>query len=163
MLSSCFNTTTVINFIDFGTFCCSHLSFDMASHKLAVIVCTLLVLALESALAINCKGCTPLDTLSFDKLLSKFKVSLIKFDVAYPYGDKHEEFAKFSASAAQTRDLLVGEVGIKDYGDKDNADLAERFGVAKDDYPVVILFAHDDNGKLLDHRYTLQPNSSKTR
>jgi len=125
----------------------------MASHKLAVIVCTLLVLALESALAINCKGCTPLDTLSFDKLLSKFKVSLIKFDVAYPYGDKHEEFAKFSASAAQTRDLLVGEVGIKDYGDKDNADLAERFGVAKDDYPVVILFAHDDNGKLLDHRF----------
>jgi hypothetical protein len=35
-----------------------------------------------------------LDNLTFDKLLSKFDASLIKFDVAYPYGDKHEEFAK---------------------------------------------------------------------
>jgi hypothetical protein len=35
-----------------------------------------------------------LDNLTFDKLMSKFDASLIKFDVAYPYGDKHEEFAK---------------------------------------------------------------------
>jgi len=103
--------------------------------------------------AINCKGCTPLDTLSFDKLLSKFKVSVVKFDVAYPYGDKHEEFAKFSASAAELEDLFVGEVGIKDYGDKDNADLADRFQVVKEDYPVVILFVQDADGRIHDHRF----------
>ena len=103
--------------------------------------------------AINCKGCTPLDALSFDKLLSKFKVSLVKFDVAYPYGDKHEEFGKFSQSASEIEDLFVGEVGIKDYGDKDNADLADRFNVKKDDYPVVILFVRNkDSGKLSDFR-----------
>merc|ERR1712241_154206 len=106
------------------------------------------------ASAINCKGCTPLDTLSFDKLLGKFRVSVIKFDVAYPYGDKHDEFAKFSTSAAELEELFVGEVGIKDYGDKDNTDLAEKFNVQKDDYPVVILFEKDSNtGKLKDYRF----------
>lgn len=115
-----------------------------------------LVLALLTPItsAINCKGCTPLDTLSFDKLLSKFKVSVVKFDVAYPYGDKHDEFAKFSTSAAELEDLFVGEVGIKDYGDKDNADLADRFNVIKEDYPVVILFVHDNKGgKIHNHRF----------
>lgn len=29
---------------------------------------------------------------------------------------------------------------ILDYGDKDNMDLAERFNVKKDDYPVYLLF-----------------------
>ena len=113
----------------------------------------ILAFGASATLAINCKGCTPLDSLSFDKLLNKFKVSVIKFDVAYPYGDKHEEFAKFSQSASELDDLFVGEVGIKDYGDKDNADLAERFNIVKDDYPAVILFVQDANGKLSDHRF----------
>ena len=96
------------------------------------------------------------DSLSFDKLLKKFKVSIVKFDVAYPYGDKHEQFGKFSQDAAEIEDLFVGEVGIKDYGDKDNGDLAERFNVKKDDYPVVILFQKDiQSGKLKDFRYVV--------
>ena len=125
-------------------------------HRVAFI----LAFALGPVLAINCKGCTPLDTLSFDKLLSKFKVSVVKFDVAYPYGDKHEEFSKFSKSAAEVEDLFVGEVGIKDYGDKDNADLAERFNIIKEDYPVVILFIIDSgSGKIADHhRYFKIPS-----
>jgi len=95
-----------------------------------------------------------LDTASFDKLLSKFKVSVVKFDVAYPYGDKHEEYAKFSLAAVEVEDLFVGEVGIKDYGDKDNTDLAERFKVKKEDFPVVILFKVLDNGKIAEsHRF----------
>ena len=104
--------------------------------------------------AINCKGCTPLDNLSFDKLLSKFKVSVVKFDVAYPYGDKHEEFGKFCQAASEVEDLFVGEVGIKDYGEKDNTDLAERFSVVKEDFPVVILFIIDPtSGKIAEsHR-----------
>ena len=35
-----------------------------------------------------------LDVLSFDKVISKFPVSLVKFDIAYPYGDKHDQFAQ---------------------------------------------------------------------
>jgi endoplasmic reticulum protein 29 len=50
-------------------------------------------------------------------------------------------------------DLLVGEVGIKDYGEKDNNDLGDRFGVNKEDYPVVVLFLKDQkSGKVMDYR-----------
>ncbi len=71
-----------------------------------------------AALAINCKGCTPLDEQTFDKLVNAFPVSVVKFDVAYPYGDKHDEFAKIALEAAELPNVFVGEVGIKDYGDK---------------------------------------------
>jgi endoplasmic reticulum protein 29 len=69
-------------------------------------------------LAINCKGCTPLDKHTFDKVVNAFPVSIVKFDVAYPYGDKHDEFAKIALEAADLTNVFVGEVGIKDYGDK---------------------------------------------
>ena len=56
--------------------------------------------------------------LTFDKLVNAFPVSLVKFDVAYPYGDKHEEFSIISEEAAELPNMFIGEVGIKDYGDK---------------------------------------------
>ena len=56
--------------------------------------------------------------LTFDKMVNAFPVSLVKFDVAYPYGDKHDEFAKISEEAAELPNMFIGEVGIKDYGDK---------------------------------------------
>lgn len=74
------------------------------------------------------------------QIISKFKAAAIKFDVAYPYGTKHDEFAKVAEAAHTVPDLLVGEVGVKDYGEKENADLAERYKVNKDDFPVVKLF-----------------------
>ncbi|VVC36132.1 Hypothetical protein CINCED_3A024866 [Cinara cedri] len=37
-------------------------------------------------------------------------------------------------------ELLVAEVPVKDYGDKDNEDLAIRYGLTKKDFPVVKLF-----------------------
>jgi len=101
----------------------------------------LLLLAFaNSASGHNCAGCTPLDTLAFDKVVNAFPASLVKFDVAYPYGDDHEEFAKVAKDAAGVDRLFIGEVGIKDYGEKDNEDLAARFEVKKEDYPAAILF-----------------------
>jgi len=102
--------------------------------------------------ATNCKGCTPLDVLTFDKLVNKFPAALIKFDVAFPYGDKQDHFAKVAESVADVPDLLAGEVGIKDYGDKDNEDLAKRFRVVKDDYPMVILFVNQ-HGERKEYRF----------
>ncbi len=52
---------------------------------------------------------------------------MIKFDTAYPYGDKHEEFAKVAVDGAEKAGLFVGEVGIKDYGEKDNEELGKRY------------------------------------
>merc|ERR1711959_224181 len=31
--------------------------------------------------------------------------------------------------------MLVGDVGVSEYGDKDNSDLAERFKISTDDFP----------------------------
>jgi ERp29, N-terminal domain len=37
-------------------------------------------------------------------------------------------------------DLLIAEVGIKDYGDFDNQEIATKFKVKKEDFPVLKLF-----------------------
>lgn len=68
---------------------------------------------------------------------------MVKFDIPYPYGDKDEEFGKV-AQVLKNEDILVAEVGIYEYGDKQNLDVAERFGVKKDDFPVVKLFYGND-------------------
>jgi endoplasmic reticulum protein 29 len=36
--------------------------------------------------------------------------------------------------------IIVATVGVKDFGDKDNVDLAQRYKVVKEDYPVLLLF-----------------------
>ena len=118
---------------------------------------------LSLTLAINCAGCTPLDVLSFDKIISKFRASLIKFDVAYPYGDEHEEFAKVAKDASEVEDLFIGEVGIKDYADKDNQDLATRFELGKDDYPSAFLFVKNQDGKMESFRFTGKLSAEKLK
>lgn len=92
---------------------------------------------------VHCKGQISLDTYSFDKILSKFKTSLIKFDIAFPYGPKHEEFLKVAESSVLVNDFLVAEVGVKDYGDKDNEDLAKRYNINTKEFPVYLLFTQN--------------------
>ena len=116
-------------------------------------VVLLIIYQVSVSFAINCAGCTPLDGLSFDKIISKFRASLVKFDVAYPYGDQHDEFAKVAKDAAEAGDLFVGEVGIKDYAEKDNMELAERFELTKDDYPSAFLFVNKKEGKVESFRF----------
>merc|ERR1719435_379923 len=115
------------------------------------------------SVGMNCAGCTPLDVLSFDKIISKFRASLVKFDVAYPYGDEHEEFAKVAKDVAEVEDLFVGEVGIKDYADKDNQDLAARFELGKDDYPSAFLFVKNNEGKVESFRFTGKLSAEKLK
>ncbi|XP_066967524.1 endoplasmic reticulum resident protein 29 [Macrobrachium rosenbergii] len=105
-----------------------------------MLVCMVLSLFAQLSDAINAKGCTPLDSWTFDKIIPKFKAAIVKFDIAYPYGKKHDEYTRLSAAGRGSPELLVAEVGVKDYGDNENMDLAERFGVVKDDFPVVKLF-----------------------
>lgn len=87
-----------------------------------------------------CKGCVNLDESSFNKVLPHFAATLVKFDVAFPYGDKHEIFTKLADEVTDNKDILMAEVGVKDYGEKDNEELAKKFGVTKDDFPAVKLF-----------------------
>ncbi|EFA09214.1 windbeutel [Tribolium castaneum] len=88
----------------------------------------------------GCKGCVSLDEYNFDKIVSRFDAVLVKFDVAYPYGEKHDVFTKLAEELAQNDKLILAEVGVKDYGDKENEQLALKFGVGKDDLPAVRLF-----------------------
>lgn len=94
-------------------------------------------------------GLVELDDISFEKITSKFKASLVKFDVAYPYGEKHEAFTAFAKEARDIDDLLVADVGVKDYGEKDNEALAKKYGAHKDNFPAVRLFTKDEAGPKL--------------
>ncbi|XP_066583300.1 endoplasmic reticulum resident protein 29 [Prorops nasuta] len=102
----------------------------------------LLALVYQISAAEDCKGCVPLDSYSFDKVIGKFKAAVVKFDVAFPYGEKHEEYGKVAAATRDAPDLLVAEVGVKDFGNKDNSDLATRYNIKKEDYPAVLLFIY---------------------
>lgn len=76
--------------------------------------------------------------------MKKFKASIVKFDIQYPYGDKQEEYGKLAQSLKNTENVLVAEVGVQDYGDMENKDIADRFSIKKEDFPVVKLFLNDD-------------------
>jgi len=88
------------------------------------ILVTLLLAAfysVPSSWALACTGCVDLDELNFQKTVDRFPFSIVKFDIAFPYGEKHEAFAAFAKSAHRaTKDLLIATVGIKDYGDLEN-------------------------------------------
>ena len=130
----------------------------MENFKIITVLGLSLVLVLlytSTSNAANCKGCTPLDELNFDKIIKRFDAALVKFDTAYAYGDKHEEFGKVAKDLAEIDSVLTAEVGIKDYGEKDNSALGEKYGVVKADYPVLFVFTKNkDTGEMEHHRFT---------
>ncbi len=66
------------------------LKMNAFSSHVVVTILTFFVFGFASGN--HCKGCTPLDTLTFDKMLNHFRVSLVKIDVPYPYGEKQVHF-----------------------------------------------------------------------
>lgn len=117
------------------------LLLDRSLKMKAYLVFTCIALFLPFAYqASTPTGSVDLDELSFDKITKKFEVSLVKFDVAFPYGDKHEAFVALAKDAKDVDDLLIAEVGVKDYGEKDNEQLAKKYGATKENFPIVKLF-----------------------
>lgn len=74
------------------------------------------------------------------QVISKFKAAIVKFDVAFPFGNMHDEYGTVAETTKDVQDLLVAIVGVKDFGNRDNGDLAKRFNIDKKDFPVVLLF-----------------------
>ncbi|XP_071572289.1 endoplasmic reticulum resident protein 29 [Temnothorax nylanderi] len=124
-----------------------------------LLILVLVIAASHFTVGDDCKGCVPLDSYSFDKVIPRFKAALVKFDVAFPYGGKHEQYASVAADTKDSQDLLIATVGVKDFGNKDNSDLAQRYNIKKDDFPVVLLFVQ---GKSTPIRFTPERDSDFT-
>ncbi|KAK7087293.1 endoplasmic reticulum resident protein 29-like [Littorina saxatilis] len=112
----------------------------MADKSVCAVFCALFLTILHHAGGEIVKGSVNLNSGVFDKIVDKHKAVLVKFDETYPYGDKQDVFKKVAEASVSQPELLVAEVQIADYGDKDNADLAERFVVKKEDFPVYKMF-----------------------
>lgn len=114
----------------------------MTSSTRNLCLAILASLCLSAVVQANtCPGCVDLDDIIFNKTIQRFPYALVKFDIAFPYGEKHEAFAAFSVAAhAVTDDLLIGTVGIKDYGDNENKELGEKYEVDDKKFPGIILF-----------------------
>ncbi|KOB59631.1 Windbeutel [Operophtera brumata] len=105
-----------------------------------VLLCVIFAIPFAYQSTTTPSGSVNLDELSFYKVTNKFEASLVKFDVAYPYGDRHDAFVAVAKDANDVDDLLVAEVGVKDYGEKENEGLAMKYGATKDNFPIVKLF-----------------------
>lgn len=125
---------------------------SIKSCHLAISIVLSLICQRNLVGGVICKGCIELDELTFDKILEKFPTTLVKFDLAFPYGKKHDEFAKFALEISEmnVNDLIVGAVGIKSYGDPINGQLFERFKI-DDQLPVIKLFVNDDLKQWIDY------------
>jgi len=99
----------------------------------------ILVLSISTIFA-HTPGTVTVDTFTFDKILRNFDVVLAKFDDKYPYGEKQDQFKAFAEHVANTKNLLLAEIPITDYGDKENEQLAKEYSVTKADFPAYKLF-----------------------
>ena len=68
-------------------------------------------------------GTVVLDSLSVDKVLSRFEYSLVKFDTFYPTGDKHAKFASMAQAVRIYQQQCcvsgsVSKVGLLPYPDR---------------------------------------------
>ncbi|KAJ8916047.1 hypothetical protein NQ315_010915 [Exocentrus adspersus] len=90
--------------------------------------------------AFDCNGCVSVDEHSFEKLLDKFDVVLLKFDKTYSFKDVHSTFSKVADAAVDNDNILFGLVDIKHFGTQDNMEFAKSQGVTADDVPLLKLY-----------------------
>jgi len=101
----------------------------------------MLSLFASSSLAYNERGILKLDNTSFDRVIDGARGVFVRFDKEYAYGDEHDAWKDYAKTVGESSaDLLTCDVGISEYGDKDNSDLADRFGIKPEDFPTYRLW-----------------------
>lgn len=111
----------------------------MSYHLPAVGLLGLGLLASLQGAQAAARGAVGLDSLTFDKIVDGSKTVLLKIDKQYAYGDKEDAFKEFVKDVASSS-LVVAEVGVQDYGDKENDDIREKFDVDAENFPAFFLF-----------------------
>ncbi|VDI49889.1 endoplasmic reticulum protein 29 [Mytilus galloprovincialis] len=108
------------------------------------------------------KGSIQLNSGVFEKIVKHHKAVLVKFDETYPYGDKQDTFKEVVEATMSQDDALCAEIQVSDYGEKENLDLAERYGVIKEQFPVYRLFLNGDLEGVLYKGDTKNANDIKS-
>eukprot|EP00931_Biecheleriopsis_adriatica_P120121 TRINITY_DN95255_c0_g1_i1.p1 TRINITY_DN95255_c0_g1~~TRINITY_DN95255_c0_g1_i1.p1 ORF type:complete len:265 (-),score=84.58 TRINITY_DN95255_c0_g1_i1:73-867(-) len=100
----------------------------------------LLALGLLTCARSTTHGAVKLDNYTFDKALTLKGMNwLVKVDKNYAYGDAEDAFTELCKLVHPVKDLLVATIPVSEYGDKDNDDLREKFGVSADEMPAFFL------------------------
>lgn len=82
------------------------------------------------------RGLLKLDNTTFDRIIDGSRGVFVRFDKEYSYGDEHDAWKEYAKTVGESAaDLLSCDVGVSEYGDKDNSDLAARFDIKSDDFP----------------------------
>jgi len=90
----------------------------------------------QLAVAYTDRGILKLDNTTFDRIVDGSRSVMVRFDKEYSYGDEHDAWKSFAAKVGDSSaDMLVCDVGVSEYGDKDNSDIAEKFSIKSDDFP----------------------------
>merc|ERR1719198_214404 len=95
-----------------------------------------LLLQLVSVSAYTDRGIVKLDNTTFDRLIDGTKTVFVRFDKEYSYGDEHDAWKEFAAKVGDSSaDMLTCDVGVSEYGDKDNSDISDRYSIKSEDFP----------------------------
>lgn len=113
--------------------------------KFITLTCILSVAFSSVSFGEACKGCIEIGEFNFDKIVPRFEAVLVKFDIAYPYGEKHDIFAKVAEEIVDNKNFILAQLPVKDYGDKDNEEFAKKYGITKDDLPALRLFVQGED------------------
>jgi endoplasmic reticulum protein 29 len=104
----------------------------MSSRPVVLLLCALA----SSVHAYTERGLLKLDNTTFDRIIDGSRSVFVRFDKEYAYGDDHDNWKDYAKTVGQSSaDLLSCDVGVSEYGDKDNADLAERYSIKSEDFP----------------------------
>jgi len=96
----------------------------------------LLLSACVGTLAYTDRGILKLDNTTFDRIIDGSKSVFVRFDKEYAYGDEHDAWKEYAKTVGESAaDLLTCDVGVSEYGDKDNSDISERLSIKSEDFP----------------------------
>jgi endoplasmic reticulum protein 29 len=90
----------------------------------------------QLASAYSDRGILKLDNTTFDRIVDGTKTVFVRFDKEYSYGDEHDAWKELCAKVGDSSaDMLTADVGVSEYGDKDNSDISDRYSIKTEDFP----------------------------